>query len=897
MSVVILNNQQNFTDVEDPSRAYHYGVSQEDPIVISKDSQVALIAFKANWNREQFSINATNNKLYFRIGKSDDTAAAFIVKLNPATPCIVEPGIYTVEDFTKELAAAMNDTLYQNDRKWKITSTGISGDYIFRIEITTPELPAEALSELTTSALSNGEGALGGGVVNYQACPYSDVLVQGDADPLSIGYPSGVVARNEIFVQKSQEHGALNAARNANRDRCGAWDLQNQSLAGDVIVNPVGIEIDLTLTGGATMYDLYMYLDNPQNNSEAGAGPTNLRYTILGDPAGADMGFGTWTTQTGRIKLFIEDGQQAIDLHLTNIPAAGLTCSPVTNSTDPAVSNRGADTMDTWFIPAGLGVRADSWDAADDTGTVVYGDGGDPDLLAWSLNIELQNNSGHGAGEVFINSVNLNLYGYSDMDHASEYCWLQAIGSSTSVRHANQFAPTTMMNTPAYQSTSVSAQGGSFLLERLSGAAPQAESFSGFGGLIQQNLLNDSITAQIGGKFGGLQTFVGTELLRPDYLLANPGDPVHIKYAYGFYVANGGEYINNYECSFRQVFACWWDGAQMRFVHLNGIPLANYGLYDLSIQGAGDTTFIGPGDCWGITRNVEPVANETPIPNTSLSVSVNYNGTINLWYTQTVAGVTTRRAIHVYNLDAPEVGVAAVNLNTGLCYPARLPLVHSVCPVFRMRGASTSQVRPAKALNNLQNALGEVITPGWVNTDLPELVIHDNFGGIDGGDAGMQQADANIGGILGFYEYTAGGINHEAYLSTASLDWTTTTLPNGYWTSENDTGSSESKPGESIYIRINEFGGMRSYGRLNKNTSTAYRDAQVGIPVPVARNIANDETGKEAEISFVPPTPIYQKLFNQQDDHLHQLTVDLVDIYGNYLTQLTGETEITLHIK
>ena len=111
MSIVSLDSRSSFAG--EIQRPYDYSVSFKEPLVLTPNSRVQLLAIKVQSDLASFDINAANdnNVFYVRFGMSNDNAGAFDNNINPAIKVILNTGIYNIKELCDEIEIRLQTAL------------------------------------------------------------------------------------------------------------------------------------------------------------------------------------------------------------------------------------------------------------------------------------------------------------------------------------------------------------------------------------------------------------------------------------------------------------------------------------------------------------------------------------------------------------------------------------------------------------------------------------------------------------------------------------------------------------------------------------------------------------------------------------------------------------------
>ena len=902
MSVVTLNSKERFVSSapggftsNNLQRPYQFNVPMTQAITISPDSEVALVSFKGFKDTRVFDVVAgVNDILYFRISGSRDPNSLIDLNLNPVVPVTIAVGRYSPASFSATLRDALNDANFQNAWVWHVSeheeTKGDSNEVKLKIRY-----EKSAASDRRTGGNWSLAGLTAGvGIIEVSRSGGKEKILA-EATPYSSGTAvgPGLNSNFDLLMGVDFYKGALAGGTG----QYGRWDVVNSLPLIDPIKQKLYYEIFIEgdLTDGAILGETKISITNPgtelADGSGAGTANTiNLMGSVQADlqnPPGIDP---YWYNQTGQYRITFSDNaalsrvENAGEAQLVN--AFVRPCSFDNGIANPSmISAFGSERGD-----------SDSTPIADWVNTAPLYD------APWVLNIS---NTG-GAGFSEVKTWGIRAYGFQDQEghnNPEKLYRKEQYSVGSALMPADYYAGGQDL---AYSRVSYPRQkGGEQTFTKQ--IKEYGETFTGFFMWVGKN----NATTDFGGSLDpdtiGVWNdwesgFVGNTIFTPGTTADNPS--VSMKSRFGFYVAHGGELIgpNGYVASYLQVLPCWWGAPfenepaatpEIFFGFLNQMPLGiEPGRFDIAHDGGPEPQ----GDLWG-----HPFYNATDVNLSNLQDEIKMvqdDTNVSLYFKHNPQEVGSEwKLIHDFRSETSIVGSSTNEkfaFGAGNLVPNSMPIIPLINPGVKMEVATDGQYFIGKAaeLSNSTSISGVTTTMETTESDEVFMVVGDNT--ITPTDAGLSVI-GNLGVNLGMYNDTADPTASVVpELNVDSSNWTTDAcvppcLKDAHWKSFNDADKTNDEG--SVFVRIPELSGLKSYGRLN-GVSQAYQDTQVGPPIPFVPT-ADDESEIYKEFN----TPIYQKLYNTDEQQLHQLSVNLVDIFGNPLTNMVKETEVCLHFK
>tara|TARA_R110002110_G_scaffold39586_2_gene127517 strand:- start:2622 stop:5417 length:2796 start_codon:yes stop_codon:yes gene_type:complete len=143
MSIVSLDSRSSFAG--EIQRPYDYSVSFKEPLVLTPNSRVQLLAVKVQSDLATFDVNTANNNniFYVRFGMSNNNAGVFNEKINPAIKVILDTGIYDIKELCVEIETKIQKALersYSNYLECVVSRETIAdGEEVIFIEFVAAE--------------------------------------------------------------------------------------------------------------------------------------------------------------------------------------------------------------------------------------------------------------------------------------------------------------------------------------------------------------------------------------------------------------------------------------------------------------------------------------------------------------------------------------------------------------------------------------------------------------------------------------------------------------------------------------------------------------------------------------------------------------------------------------
>ena len=98
----------------------------------------------------------------------------------------------------------------------------------------------------------------------------------------------------------------------------------------------------------------------------------------------------------------------------------------------------------------------------------------------------------------------------------------------------------------------------------------------------------------------------------------------------------------------------------------------------------------------------------------------------------------------------------------------------------------------------------------------------------------------------------------------------------------------------SVILRIPELN-IRSAQVKDANSNQLLEQSCIGRPIDVGA--ARPATAADGEVGVEVNNPIYQRIYNQDDRYVNELTVEFIHVDSSPAKELTLNSEVTIHIR